>query len=90
MTADFGDQVVNCNPGDKIKMRMRSNPSTGYSWIILQHLRQENKIYEITETGFDQDVHKDDKQKKMVGVGGYESFVIEVDKVGEEHFISYI
>ena len=55
--------------------------------MILQHLRQENKIYELISTEFEEDTPRDDKHKKMVGVGGYEMFTIEIDKVGEEYFM---
>ena len=87
ITADLGDQTVHCHPGDTIKMKMKSNPTTGYNWTILQHLRQENKIYELISTEFEEDTPRDDKHKKMVGVGGYEMFTIEIDKVGEEYLM---
>ena len=55
---------------------VNSNPSTGFSWVIPQILKGENRIYEISDTQYIPDEPKNEREREMTGRGGTEKVMI--------------
>ena len=71
-------------PGDTITFSMKTSPSSGLKWDVIQPLRFENKIYEIIESSYTQFQPQSEEEKKYVGMQGTYKIVIRITKLGTE------
>jgi len=61
--------------GDKIAVRLESNPSTGYLWEIIEN---NPEILVFVDKSFE----SKKRDEKMVGVGGFDTFLFEAKSKG--------
>lgn len=69
---------ITYNIGDTMEVVLPSNPTTGYSWVI----KSNDDGIKVTEGVFEQG----DSSESVVGVGGYQKFIVEGLKEGEYAF----
>ena len=71
--------LIDCEIGDKIIFTLRSNPTTGYQWLVPQVKFNDFEVYEFKSGLFQKDQTNDDR----VGVGGTIEFTFTAIKSGE-------
>jgi predicted secreted protein len=77
------DSLIELEKGDKIKILLDSNPTTGYSWITDEEI--DSTIVELTDSEFLQT----ETEKELVGAGGCEVFTFEAKNSGQTEIILY-
>ena len=73
---------IECEVGDKIYFDLRSNPSTGYQWLIPQVKYNDYQVYSF-KSGLWQRDQTDDNR---VGVGGNIEFTFTAQEAGSDKF----
>ena len=81
LTEKNNGDSLNLKINDTVEIRLESNPTTGYSWILSDNV--DNTVVSITSPEFIQS--KEDKE--IVGAGGYEIFTIKAISKGETSII---
>ena len=81
LTEKNNGDILSLKINDTVEIRLESNPTTGYSWILSDKV--DNTIVSITGPEFIQS--KEDKE--MVGAGGYEIFSLRAISKGKTSII---
>jgi inhibitor of cysteine peptidase len=81
LTFDDKGKSFELEKGDRINIKLESNPTTGYSWIL----------GEETDTSmvslFDSKFLQTEKEEELVGAGGYEIFIFKAENSGQTEII---
>ena len=77
---DNGDSI-NLKINDTVEINLESNPTTGYGWFL------SDKTNESIVSLVDSEYIASEKDEKMVGVGGYETFTFKAVSKGETRII---
>jgi len=72
---------IELKKGDRIKIKLESNPTTGYSWIPDEEI--DTTIVSLVYTEF---IHAE-KEKELLGAGGWEIFTFEAKSSGQTEII---
>ena len=75
-----GDSI-NLKINDTVEINLESNPTTGYGWFL------SDKTNESIVSLVDSEYIASEKDEKMVGVGGYETFTFKAVSKGETRII---
>ncbi len=70
---------IELKKGDKIEIKLESNPSTGYAWILSEET--DETIVSLASSEFIQ------TEKELVGAGGYEILMFQAIKSGQTEII---
>jgi len=81
LTEKNNGDSLNLKINDVVEIRLESNPTTGYSWILSDKI--DNTIVSITGPEFIQSK----KDKELVGAGGYEIFTFKAISKGKTSII---
>ena len=81
LTFDNKGSSVVLEKGDKINIKLESNPTTGYSWILSKET--DTTIVSLIDSKFVQT----EKEEELVGAGGYEVFTFQAKKSGQTEII---
>ena len=68
------ERSIQIKVGEKIELSLRSNPTTGYGWVVMDH---DSSI--SVDSKYATDAH----EPEMVGVGGTETFSIVCSQSGD-------
>src|SRR4030042_5821537 len=72
---------INLKINDTVEINLESNPTTGYGWFL------SDKTNESIVSLVDSEYIASEKDEKMVGVGGYETFTFKAVSKGETRII---
>ena len=81
LTFDNNGSSIELKKGDKINIKLESNPTTGYTWILSENT--DENIISMTNSEFIQT----EKEEELVGSGGYEIFTFQAEKNGQTEII---
>ncbi len=81
LTFDNKGSFIELKKGDKINIKLESNPTTGYAWVLSENT--DETIISMTNSEFIQT----EKEEKLVGSGGYEIFTFQAKKNGQTEII---
>ncbi len=81
LTFDDKGSSIELKKGDKIEIKLESNPSTGYSWALSKET--DETIVSLTSSEFIQT----EKEEELVGSGGYEIFMFQAVKGGQAEIV---
>ena len=73
-------QSLSCHSGDRIRIRLEENPTTGYQWMIPEDIENLNVIWSLESSEY----VSNNNNSGMVGVGGIRTFILSVNSPGEE------
>ena len=81
LTFDNKGKSFELEKGDRINIKLESNPTTGYEWILSEET--DTAIVPLIDSKFVQT----EKEEELVGVGGYEVFTFQAKKIGQTEII---
>ena len=81
LTFNDKESSIELKKGDKIEIKLESNPSTGYAWILSEET--DETIVSLTSSEFIQT----EKEEELVGAGGYEILIFQAVKGGQTEII---
>ena len=79
-TADGSFETVNCHRGDRIRIQLEENPTTGYQWIIPEEAEGFNVIWSLESSDY-----QGSPNNGMMGVGGTRTFILDINDSGNEY-----
>ena len=77
-----GFETISTKVKDQVEITLFENPTTGYQWIIPELQEGFNWIWSLQNDLYVQD----NSNGNMVGVGGTRTFLLDINKAGNEHF----
>lgn len=81
LTGKNNGDNLNLKINDEIEIKLESNPTTGYSWVLSKTV--DDTIVSVTGPKF----IESDKDEELVGVGGYETFTLKAISSGKTDII---
>ncbi len=81
LTFDDKGKSFELEKGDRINIKLESNPTTGYEWILSGET--DTAIVSL----FDSKFLQTKKEEKLVGAGGYEIFTFKAENSGQTEII---
>ncbi len=83
-TENGNKESINVRTGDKIKITLEENPTTGYEWMIPEAIEKYNVIWSLLSSEYERK-----PSRGMVGVGGKRTIILSVDRPGNE-FLTFV
>jgi len=80
-TAQDSNSSVEVEKGDTIKVKLESNPTTGYCWNLTDDM--DHSIVSLLSSEYKQSK----KAKNLVGAGGFEYFTFKAESCGSTDII---
>ena len=81
LTEKNNGDSINLKINDSLEVKLESNPTTGYSWFL-------NDNVDVTIVSVSDPVFiESEKDKELVGAGGYEIFIIKAISKGKTSII---
>lgn len=77
LTFDDKGKSFELEKGDRINIKLESNPTTGYSWILGGET--DTSVVSLFDSKFVQT----EKEEELVGAGGYEIFTFKAENSGQ-------
>ncbi len=81
LTFDDKGKSFELEKGDRINIKLESNPTTGYEWILGEET--DTSVVSLFDSKFVQT----EKEEELVGVGGYEIFTFKAENSGQTEII---
>ncbi|NQT66287.1 MAG: protease inhibitor I42 family protein [Actinobacteria bacterium] len=81
LTFDDKGKSFELEKGDRINIKLESNPTTGYSWIL------DGETDTSVVSLFDSKFVQTEKEEELVGAGGYEIFTFKAENNGQTEII---
>jgi len=81
LTFDNKGSSIELEKGDRINIKLESNPTTGYSWIL------DGETDTSVVSLFDSKFVQTEKEEELVGAGGYEIFTFKAENNGQTEII---
>jgi len=81
LTFDDKGKSFELEKGDRINIKLESNPTTGYEWILGGET--DTSVVSLFDSKFVQT----EKEEELVGVGGYEIFTFKAENSGQTEII---
>lgn len=81
LTFDDKGKSFELEKGDRINIKLESNPTTGYSWILGGET--DTSVVSLFDSKFVQT----EKEEELVGTGGYEIFTFKAENSGQTEII---
>jgi len=81
LTFDDKGKSFELEKGERINIKLESNPTTGYEWILGGET--DTSVVSLFDSKFVQT----EKEEELVGVGGYEIFTFKAENSGQTEII---
>ncbi|MBA7509838.1 hypothetical protein ES705_01810 [subsurface metagenome] len=81
LTFDNKGKSFELEKGDRINIKLESNPTTGYEWILGGET--DTSVVSLFDSKFVQT----EKEEELVGAGGYEIFTFKAENSGQTEII---
>ncbi|GAG73070.1 unnamed protein product [marine sediment metagenome] len=81
LTFDDKGKSFELEKGDRINIKLESNPTTGYEWILGGET--DTSVVSLFDSKFVQT----EKEEELVGAGGYEIFTFKAENSGQTEII---
>jgi inhibitor of cysteine peptidase len=81
LTEKNNGDSINLKAGDTVVIRLESNPTTGYSWILDE--KTDTSIVSAADSEYVQSV----KDEELVGAGGHEIFTFKAASKGKTSIV---
>ncbi|TET09736.1 MAG: proteinase inhibitor [Actinobacteria bacterium] len=81
LTLDDKGKSFELEKGDRINIKLESNPTTGYEWILGGET--DTSVVSLFDSKFVQT----EKEEELVGAGGYEIFTFKAENSGQTEII---
>ena len=81
LTFDDKGKSFELEKGDRINIKLESNPTTGYSWIL------DGETDTSVVSLFDSKFVQTEKEEELVGAGGYEILTFKAENSGQTEII---